>query len=208
MINLIKIFDYAKEDLWRDIKGYEGLYQVSHSGKVRSLNYKHTGKIQELKLALDKDGYYMVNLYKDGNVKYKSVHRLVAEAFIPNTENKPCIDHRDTNRLNNHVRNLHWCSRKENSNNEKTKCNIALSKLGNKNPKAKKYYLYDKNNDFIIKFDTKGQLVFYLSKFSNYKMKYIENELLRKKSKYTILNTGKIFDGKFYIYDFKLEEAN
>lgn len=110
---------------WKDIEGYEGLYQVSNEGRVKSLdryvdNFWGTkqfvrGRI--LKETTDKDGYLMVYLCKDGKPKGRKVHRLVAEAFIPNTENKPQIDHINTVRDDNRVENLRWVSCKENSNN-------------------------------------------------------------------------------------------
>ena len=205
MIDLIKIFDYAKEDLWRDIKGYEGLYQVSHTGKVRSLNYLQTERVKELKPWINMSGYYQVKLCKNGKIKVETIHRLVASAFLINVDNKPCIDHIDTDGLNNHVTNLRYCTYKENANNETTKVNYALSKLGKKHPKAKSYFLYDKNKNFILKVDTKGQLAFYLSKFSNLKERTIK-DYLNKKHKKSIVNTGILFVDKFYIYDFELED--
>lgn len=204
MIDLIKIFDYAKEDLFRDIKGYEGLYQVSHTGKVRSLNYYGRGRMQELKNTLMNNGYLCVALFKNEKRKIKLVHRLVAEVFILNPNNKEFIDHIDTNRLNNHVKNLRWVTRKENANNEITKVNTCLSRLG-KN--GKKYYLYDCNKKLIVKLETRKQLAFFLSKYSKYKFHTIETVFLYKKHKNTIVNTGILYADKFYIYDYKLEEV-
>ena len=106
---------------WRDIKGYEGLYQVSNLGRVKSLRYNHSENKKILKGFLSKKGYHRVSFYKDGVRKDYSVHRLVAEAFIPNIDNKPCIDHIDTNKLNNKVDNLRWCTNKENNWNELTR---------------------------------------------------------------------------------------
>ena len=208
MIDIIKIFDYAKEELFWDIKGYEGLYQVSHTGKVRSLNYYGTKRVQDLKNTLMNNGYFCVNLFKNEKSKIKLVHRLVAEAFIPNLENKTEIDHLDTNKQNNHVNNLRYCTHKENCNNEITKVNKCLSNLGNKNPKAKKYYLYDNNKKLILKLVTRGQLAFFLSKYSNYKMGTIETTFLYKNNKYSIVNTGKLFADKFYIYDYQINKGS
>lgn len=101
------------------IKGYEGLYTISRSGNVYSLT-KHVN----LSPRLGRSGYMEVRLKKDGKVSHKSLHRLLAIAFIPNPENKPCIDHIDGNRMNNKIENLRWCTSKENSNNP-----VSLRKL-------------------------------------------------------------------------------
>ena len=110
---------------WRDIPGYEGLYQVSNLGRVKSLKRptRHgtfTYKQIILKPRI-KRGYYVVYLYKDKEVTNFPVSRLVASAFIPNPDNKPEVDHIDTNRLNNNVENLRWVTRSENMNNPLTK---------------------------------------------------------------------------------------
>ena len=81
-------------EIWKDIKDHEGLYQVSNLGRVKSLNYNHTGKERLLNLCKNRYGYLTVRLYKNGKGKRFSVHRLVAEVFLPNPENKPCINHK------------------------------------------------------------------------------------------------------------------
>ena len=73
---------------------YEGLYKVSNLGRILSLDYKHTGKPGLMTPGTDKDGYFQVNLCKNGESKTCRVHRLVAQTFIPNPENKPCINHK------------------------------------------------------------------------------------------------------------------
>lgn len=106
---------------WRDIKGYEGLYQVSNEGRVRSLerwcrNGKQLvkGKIKSIfKMA---DGYYGVTLQKDGNSKVKKIARLVAKTFIPNPQNLPEVNHKNEDKSLNSVENLEWCSRSYNVN--------------------------------------------------------------------------------------------
>ena len=109
-----------EEEIWKPIKEFEGYYEVSNMGRVRSLNYKRTGKEKILKNIGDYKGYLEIVLTKNGKQKQFKVHRLVAEAFIPNPENKPCIDHINTVKSDNRVENLRWVTYKENSNNEKT----------------------------------------------------------------------------------------
>lgn len=102
-------------EIWRDIEGYENLYQVSNLGRVKSLNYNHTGKEKIMKAKKDK-GYLRVQLYKDGKPKFYSVHRLVATSFLPNPNNLSQVNHIDEDKSNNIVDNLEWCSAKYNSN--------------------------------------------------------------------------------------------
>ena len=105
---------------WRDIKGYEGLYQVSNLGRFKSLpRYTRNGSCKQekiLKLAFDKDGYMVINLHKDGKQKSYRTHRLVAQAFIDNPNNLPEINHKDEVKTNNNVDNLEWCDSKYNHN--------------------------------------------------------------------------------------------
>ena len=110
-----------EEEIWKSIKSYEGLYEISSLGRVKSLNYRGTGKEKVLKNIEDYKGYLMVGLTKNGKQKKFKIHRLVAEAFIPNPEGKPCIDHINTIRNDNRVENLRWVTYKENNNNQLTK---------------------------------------------------------------------------------------
>lgn len=103
-----------ENEIWIDIEGYEGLYQVSNYGNVRSLNYKRTGKSKILKQQKHKSGYLKVNLYINGSMRTYLVHRLVCEAFIDNPENKPEVNHVDGNKGNNAIDNLEWTTRSEN----------------------------------------------------------------------------------------------
>lgn len=97
---------------WRDIKGYENVYQVSNLGKVRSLHY---GRTRILAQSENIDGYLVVNLCINMNKRSFRVHRLVASAFIANPQNKPQVNHIDENKKNNQIKNLEWTTEKENS---------------------------------------------------------------------------------------------
>lgn len=96
-------------EFWRDIKGYEGLYQVSNVGQVRSLR---SNKI--LKPRNNGGGYLQVKLCKNGKEKFFYVHRLVAEAFLPNEDELPEVDHINNDKTDNRVANLQWISKVEN----------------------------------------------------------------------------------------------
>lgn len=129
---------------WRDIKDYEGLYQVSNMGRIKSLNYRRTGREKIMKLNHDKDGYIVVGLFKNKKLKQYKVHRLVAEAFIPNPDNLPQVNHKIDDfehRSDNRVENLEWCTGKYNSNygshNERLSENHA-DFSNDKHPRAKK----------------------------------------------------------------------
>lgn len=102
--------EMLKIETWRDIEGYEGLYEVSNLGNVRSLNYLRTGKTKILKVRKYKNGYLYVDLCKNGKPKNFMIHRLVANAFISNPQNLPQVNHKDENKENNHVSNLEWCT--------------------------------------------------------------------------------------------------
>ena len=101
---------------FRDIIGYEGKYQVSNLGRIKSLNYNRTGKEQILKLGKNKGGYLQIHFFKDGKLQNYSVHRLVASAFIPNPNNYKEVNHKDENKTNNCTENLEWISHIDNMN--------------------------------------------------------------------------------------------
>lgn len=96
-------------EIWKDIEGYEGAYQVSNLGNVRSINQVGEGIVRKLRLKQTRDGYRSVHLYISGEQKSCYVHRLVAKAFLPNPGELPIVNHKDENRGNNNASNLEWC---------------------------------------------------------------------------------------------------
>ena len=96
-------------EIWKDIPNYENLYQISNYGRVRSLHNRYKNKLY-LKPCATSKGYLSVSLCKDHTQKAFNIHRLVAEAFIPNPKNLPCINHIDENKENNIFSNLEWCT--------------------------------------------------------------------------------------------------
>lgn len=160
---------------WKDIKGYEGLYQVSNEGRVKSLDHiiicnngkgvaikKQKGKmLRSFSRCLN---YQTVTLTKNGIQKLCLVHRLVAEAFIPNPDNLPFINHKDENPANNVVENLEWCTHKYNMNygtcqqrkSEKLKGRIHKQYVWNYPYKAKekKVYQYTLEGKLICEYNS------------------------------------------------------
>ena len=97
------------KQIWKDIKGYEGLYQISNLGNVYSIK---NNKL--LKLHISHKGYVVVCLYKNKKQHTQQIHRLIAQAFIPNPNNYPQINHIDGNKKNNQINNLEWCTQSYN----------------------------------------------------------------------------------------------
>ena len=128
---------------WKAIDGYEGLYEVSDMGRVKSLNYNHTGTEKILKPGKNNWGYHQVNLCKDGKKKALKVHRLVAKAFIPNPQGFETVNHKDEVKTNNTVSNLEWMSQKDNNN------------YGTRNKRmaeahSKQVQMFDKSTDELL----------------------------------------------------------
>lgn len=103
------------EEIWKDIKGFEGKYQVSNFGNVRSLNYRGHGYEKNLTPKTNNNGYIWYLLSKERKTYPMLSHRLVAEVFIENPNSLPEVNHKDENPKNNHVDNLEWCTRKYNA---------------------------------------------------------------------------------------------
>lgn len=128
------------KEVWKDIPGYEKFYQASNTGKVRSIdriinNRKYVGVV--LKPVVNEWGYKIIVLTKLGKKKNTRVHRVIAKTFIKNTNNKPCVNHKDGDKTNNHVDNLEWCTHKENSKHA-VKTNLILTGEDSKSSKLTK----------------------------------------------------------------------
>ena len=131
---------------WKLIEGFDGTYSVSNYGEVRN---NKTGKL--MKQNKNEKGYLRLGLRKNGKTKYMRVHRLVAQAFIPNPENKPDVNHIDFDKENNCVNNLEWVTCKENNNhsfgNRKCSNKINYKKVSNTGEKYISYY----NGYFVVR---------------------------------------------------------
>ena len=146
------------KEIWKDIKDYEGLYQVSSLGRVKALERKLYNKgikkeiLQKERIMSNKknngNGYIVVSLTKNGISKNKYVHRLVAEAFLKNENNLPCINHKNEIKNDNNVNNLEWCTYKYN-NNYNNKVEKISKKLINNKKISKKIYQLDENGKII-----------------------------------------------------------
>lgn len=156
------------EEIWKDIKGYERMYQISNYGRIKSLSrfinsckqYSSIGYYSKEKIkkqSVSKTGYYICTLCKNGKTRTFKVHRLIAEAFIDNPNNLPIINHKDGNKLNNSIDNLEWCDYSYN-NKEAYRQGLRERNLKwivecNKR-KRKKVNQYDLNNNFIKQYES------------------------------------------------------
>lgn len=145
-----------ENEIWKPINGYEGLYEVSNLGRIKSLpkvtnsvvpNKYNSERI--LKLCYDKKGYLMVWLFKDKKRKTCKVHRLVGEAFVSNDENKPEIDHINGVKDDNRAENLRWVTSKENFHNPITYKRNSESKTGELNHKSRSVIQLTMGNEFV-----------------------------------------------------------
>ena len=133
---------------WRNIKGYEGLYQVSNLGRIKSLpRYTRNGSCKYEKILTpgnDKEGYKLITLHKNNTARTYRIHRLVAEAFILNPNSLPEINHKDENPANNNSENLEWCTTKYNHNYGTWRA----KRIGKNNPRARKIRCIDTGDTF------------------------------------------------------------
>lgn len=181
--HLEHFFIFMEQEIWKPVKGFEGYYEISSKGRIvsverfekRGSNVVHI-KQHFKKPRINNDGYYTVNLYKNGTYKTLRVHRLMAEAFIPNPENKPCIDHKDTNRTNNTIcfnedgsineekTNIRWVTHHENTQNPLTlqKIKDACTKeeverqrqVRIENGSYRRVFQYTKDGIFVAEYET------------------------------------------------------
>ena len=129
-------------EIWKNIEGYEGKYQVSNLGQVKSM----IGQEKVLHPKKHRNGYLQIGLHKDKKRKTMYIHRLVAQAFIPNPENLQQVNHKDENPSNNSMDNLEWCTAKYNMNYG----NGAITIMETKKQQDKKIYKYS-FNEYSIK---------------------------------------------------------
>ena len=151
-------------EVWKPVKGYEGQYEVSNLGGVRSVDrivLMSNGRLRHIKgksITPHKSntGYYLCDLYKENRRKNVLLHRMVAEAFIPNENNLPCVNHIDNNRENCISDNLEWCTQSYNmkysydTTDRKSKMNW---KSGRENKNSKPVLMYSRDGKFIKRFD-------------------------------------------------------
>lgn len=149
-------------EIWKDIEGYEGMYQVSNMGRVRSLDRvkpNSGGQIAKGHILPQSDnghGYRFVSLWKFNKGRRFYVHRLVASAFIPNPNNFPIINHKDENKSNNRYENLEWCTQKYNINYGNHMKRLKESYIANGNNRP--IDVYDKNGAFLKTFDCSNEV--------------------------------------------------
>ena len=185
------------QEIWKDIKGYENIYQVSNLGRVKSLTRKinvlHGVRIIQghiLKPFKTNTGYFRVDLKSHQKSNYKSIHRLVAETFIPNPNNFPIVNHKDNNPTNNKVDNLEWCTQSYNIKYAykygNAKPTSGCFKKGNIPHNCRKINQYTKSKEFICSYISIREA----SRLTNIKESSINNCLL----KYTKTSGGFIWE--------------
>lgn len=157
-----------QEEIWKDVVGYEGLYQVSSLGRVKSLareiHRRKTGTTRVKESILngrsDARGYRSVDLHKTGESKQGwRVNRLVAMTFIPNPDNKPFVDHINGIPSDNRVENLRWCTPKENMNFELAIKHSSEAKVGEKNPSFGKIGKESHSHKPVLQYDMQGNFI-------------------------------------------------
>lgn len=145
-------------EIWKDIQGFEGVYQVSNLGNVKSLFFHSTNTPRLLKSSPTNCGYYKVQLHLNGKPKTKYVHRLVAETFLPRIQGKDQVNHKDGDKSNNALQNLEWVSASENQlhsvRNNLRKSSPMLGRFGSLNPRSKPISQYALDGTFIRRWNS------------------------------------------------------
>lgn len=163
-----------KNEIWKEIPGYKGLYEVSNYGQIKSIerlekcgNKTRIRKARILKQSLRR-GYLFVSLCKNGRKENVVIHRIVSLLFIPNPNNMSEVDHIDGNKINNKVSNLRWVTAKQNSNNLKAP-NTYIGKKLNKGGKAVLQYDLEGNfiKEWVTTMEIQRQLNYHRSNISN-----------------------------------------
>lgn len=174
------------KEIWKPIKGFEGYYEVSTNGRVRSVDriiHYSNGKVVYYQGKIisqsNRVGYLRVDLNKDGKHKSYNVHRLVAEAFLENPNNLQCVNHKDENKQNNNINNLEWCSSSYN-NSYGTRLKRLSKSLTNNPKKSRPIHLWC-NGEFVGIFPSmrEAQRLYDISNLSNLlkgKCHYVTNK--------------------------------
>jgi hypothetical protein len=148
-------------ETWKEVIGYEGHYEVSNYGKIRSVK---KGCLRTLRLKINNKGYYCVSLCKNGIVKDFKVHRIVGIAFVEGkSKDRKEIDHIDGNPKNNHASNLRWVTHAENLSNPLTKAKLRPYKIGVTPTNAKAVLMFDLQGNFIREFKSARQANLYVN---------------------------------------------
>ena len=157
-------------EIWKDIKDYEGLYQVSNLGRIKSLNYNHTGKEKVMKPYKTKKGYFYIHLCKNVEKKLFLVHRLVAETFLPNPDNLPQVNHKiegkegksinmvifnEDGSVNEEKSTIEWCTQEYNHNYGTINERIALAHTNGKQSKPVLQFTLD--GEFVREWPSVGE---------------------------------------------------
>ena len=153
------------EEVWKNIPDYDG-YQVSSYGRIKSLARTYSKNNIILKQLKINSGYYIVNLWKNNKCTHKLIHRLVAENFIENLDNKKVVNHKDGNKLNNNVDNLEWVTMIENTKHaikNNLISNEHINNLRNGKYSSKKIGMYDKNMNLLKVFSSSIEAEKYLN---------------------------------------------
>ena len=141
----------TRTEIWKPVDGFEWFYEVSDLGNVRSLNYHNWGIAKNLTPVLDKDGYLRVCLSMNGKQYNRTVHRMVALAFLDNPENLPQINHVNEDKSDNRVCNLEWCTCEYNNNYGTRNERVSSSK---RNTNCKKILQLDLNGNLIREWES------------------------------------------------------